>query len=623
MQYVSWNARALCHYAAAAADRRLRVLTSLAGPQAVVSLQETHGSRDTVAESCQRAGVTHHFFSSYEEGSYSGRVATLVPSGPWAAQNLQIVPAEVYRGRVLMLKITSPTFCLFHWNVHNFDIPSEVLRGIQERVQSQIEAVRANPLGVGIILHDDFNIANESGGSCRQGRAGDRVWKQIFRKLTELATDAPTCWHQGTRTEACVDRFFTATPPWLLCEGYQTAVRFDEPRELFLRDVSDHCPVTVTMHGKPQARESPRPRPLPRMVVSDPLFPKLVAEYENLIEFERLEAPAALELATLCRQAAARATRDLVLARDSRAMMSRAMVSRTLARCVSRQDARLARAVLARHRWTRDHLAVNALGEVWLLDPSAFQDLHCSLQLQERRAFQQRLEAEARGEPRPGMQQRIRARRAAQVRRARLWCPLGRRKYLTAVTGAGTGGAESVTSPPEGMARALNQHRAPIFGKATPLPKPAARYTRKFCNSSFDLRDLPPPALHAVSGYLLRASSSAPGPDGLPFAAWRHGKGPKILHQVLSWVMAGRLMPPEFGAALQVFIPKPLPGDDPSQDGPVRAGADVRPLGLKNRSNKTVAAVLNRSLTSAVQVLAAPSQRGGGPREFLSTTLLT
>eukprot|EP00959_Pyramimonas_sp_CCMP1952_P108217 2262624-Pyramimonas_sp.AAC.1 len=94
------------------------------------------------------------------------------------------------------------------------------------------------------------------------------------------------------------------------------------------------------------------------------------------------------------------------------------MVSRALARCASRQDARLARAVLARHSWTRQHLGVSALGEVRLRDPGAFPDLPCPLQLQERRAFRERFEAEAREELRPGMQQRIRARRAALARRS-------------------------------------------------------------------------------------------------------------------------------------------------------------------------------------------------------------
>eukprot|EP00959_Pyramimonas_sp_CCMP1952_P095918 2005347-Pyramimonas_sp.AAC.1 len=50
VQYVTWNARALCHHDAPAVSRRLRVLTTLASPQAIVSLQETHGSRDAVAD---------------------------------------------------------------------------------------------------------------------------------------------------------------------------------------------------------------------------------------------------------------------------------------------------------------------------------------------------------------------------------------------------------------------------------------------------------------------------------------------------------------------------------------------------------------------------------------------
>eukprot|EP00959_Pyramimonas_sp_CCMP1952_P198268 4147291-Pyramimonas_sp.AAC.1 len=59
-----------------------------------------------------------------------------------------------------MLKITSPTFCLFHWNIHNVEIPAEVLREILEAVRSQCELVRADPMRVGLIQQGDFNIAN-------------------------------------------------------------------------------------------------------------------------------------------------------------------------------------------------------------------------------------------------------------------------------------------------------------------------------------------------------------------------------------------------------------------------------------------------------------------------------
>ena len=91
---------------------------------------------------------------------------------------------------------------------------------------------------------------------------------------------------------------------------------------MFLSSVSDRAPVSVVMHARPQASDVARPCPLPRGVVSDPLHGNLVAEYEVLIGFSRHGAPAALDLAMLCRQAAGRACRGLQLEAQPRALQS-------------------------------------------------------------------------------------------------------------------------------------------------------------------------------------------------------------------------------------------------------------------------------------------------------------
>eukprot|EP00959_Pyramimonas_sp_CCMP1952_P251966 5264713-Pyramimonas_sp.AAC.1 len=67
-----------------------------------------------------------------------------------------------------------------------------------------------------------------------------------------------------------------------------------------------------------------------------------------------------LRVATRSRQAAGRITRDAILYSDRRSVASRAMMSRSIARCVWRADLMLALVLCARHSWVKDTLDISS-----------------------------------------------------------------------------------------------------------------------------------------------------------------------------------------------------------------------------------------------------------------------
>ena len=95
--------------------------------------------------------------------------------------------------------------------------------------------------------------------------------------------------------------------------------------------------------------------------------------------------------------------------------------------------------------------------------------------------------------------------------------------------------------------------------------------------ADFNFQKLRPPDQNVIEGFLAHARHSAPGPDGLPYGAWRAtGRaGSRVLFRVQSQMMEGTHPPNEFndGSALLAR----------------RAASDNRPLSCKNTDNKTLA----------------------------------
>ena len=98
------------------------------------------------------------------------------------------------------------------------------------------------------------------------------------------------------------------------------------------------------------------------------------------------------------------------------------------------------------------------------------------------------------------------------------------------------------------------------------------------------------------------ANNSTPGPDGIPFAAWRAAPdlAAPILLAVFKAICAGQPPPSNFNKGLLFLIPKKATG----------LISDTRPISVTNCDNRILSASVARAIMPAVLELLDPAQKG-------------
>lgn len=110
------------------------------------------------------------------------------------------------------------------------------------------------------------------------------------------------------------------------------------------------------------------------------------------------------------------------------------------------------------------------------------------------------------------------------------------------------------------------------------------------------------PLLADVLFSINHSNDSAPGPDGIPYAAWRAAPdlaGP-ILLAALQAICQGRVPPAGHNYGLLFLIPKK----------PTDLISDTRPISVTNTDNRILASTIAHSIMPAVSALVHPSQKG-------------
>ena len=107
------------------------------------------------------------------------------------------------------------------------------------------------------------------------------------------------------------------------------------------------------------------------------------------------------------------------------------------------------------------------------------------------------------------------------------------------------------------------------------------------------------------------SASSAPGPDGIPYAAWNKAsdqlRGP-LTQRIYNVINNDRNLPKNFDASKMTFIPK---GETEGQSASIsRQAQELRPLNLSNTDNKIIALILNEKLAELAQLIVSGQQRG-------------
>ena len=110
------------------------------------------------------------------------------------------------------------------------------------------------------------------------------------------------------------------------------------------------------------------------------------------------------------------------------------------------------------------------------------------------------------------------------------------------------------------------------------------------------------PDFDDVLGSIRSSNNSTPGPDGIPFAAWRAAPdlSAKVLSGVLDALLRGLTPPPGFNHGFLFLLPKKDTG----------LVSDTRPISVTNTDNRLLASTVARAIMPAVTALLDPAQRG-------------
>ena len=183
----------------------------------------------------------------------------------------------------------------------------------------------------------------------------------------------------------------------------------------------------------------------------------------------------------------------------------------------------------------------------------------------------------------------------------RLWNPLDRRVPLAAVLVKNDEGDVTRITERGSIDQALAAAWAPTF-QAGKVDTVLGDSMLRNWATPWDWAEAAPPGINDYLQCMGRAVDSAPGPDGIPFAAWRSAGlcGAQTLHQVDTRLRQSLLMPTTFTEGICVYPPKGTEADDET-NGAARTPENTRPLTLRNCDAKVIASAWNHSLKKSLQ----------------------
>ena len=144
-------------------------------------------------------------------------------------------------------------------------------------------------------------------------------------------------------------------------------------------------------------------------------------------------------------------------------------------------------------------------------------------------------------------------RNAALYRQSMLWAPFSRKSTNIAIIRSDG----SLAASGHEKADELGRYWGKTFDEKPINADDANAFVKEF-GTSFDFDHLRPPGQADIKACLARARHSAPGPDGLPYGAWRSTgfTGSKVLSWVLQALCEGAPPADDFNESLGIFPAK-------------------------------------------------------------------
>jgi len=379
---------------------------------------------------------------------------------------------------------------------------------------------------------------------------------------------------------------------WEICTAYC-------PKDLYKGGLSDHTILLASLSLRAIGDKSAQP--IPSEIFGNPLYPTYMeqtfweSKLHTLTGLDKLA-----EMKTLMR-GAAEMVRDNMQQNDPDNPLIKSQCLSTIARVVWNQDWRLALAMIDRDTTAAAHIAVSGC-TVSVTDADRFarecEEAHTNI-----------LNARAACISKSNLLGKHKLLKV-NADNARLWIKHDKQLVLRGVIL----NEEVVRQEPQ-KTLALGEEWQKTFDEKVFEESEA----RAFLNELGDIgcyRNTPEPDIFTYYKVTNNRNKTAPGPDGLPYAAWQHKHAAPTLLEADIELRNGKPAPNGFNDSGCVFGAK---GDDERDAVEViRTAAKTRPLALKNCDNKMIMSANVKAVQPQYMSITHCAQNGFVPgRNFL------
>ena len=611
-ELITFNCRSLLCAAPAASKLKSEFLITLFRPQAVLCLQEVRGDWHRLLQTFPEMRLRYYTFASFVPGTSAGGVAILLPMcGSRCAAFAD--PTDFGEpGRLLRIAFDHPHGAAVFYNCHLESLSRCSARRFAKKLGEDINRAQRDPVNYAVFIAGDFN--RQPAGISRLGMLapGDvtatvpfESWRKPIEKqlgrMTELLSGDVTHYHAKTESLGSIDRIFTSIPDWILCQNSQISQALFCPKALNTKGISDHSPVLWSISAR-----APVPfeeRPVPSWTCRTKAFKLAHDQFCDYIDLDKMSPTVRLQTHETILREAARISRDASKVGDSLSPAALVDIAVSIARAVWSSNLVLATTLLRKHTLAQEHLSTAGC-MVTLREPEKFYATYRSLRLQLAESTRREINIEASSSS-PKTRRRANARRIGLEKSVRRWSPFGRLQFLDGLTIRNV-----VISEGDARQAALREEWSPLFAKKH-VPRKLVDEFVKENISTFDFSSVPPPAVHHYLTFLAHCADSAPGPDGLPYSAWRFAGLPaaETLARAAAWLYSGRPLHFDFYLLQQYFLIKKSKMTD-APGNTFREPSELRPIGCKNTSNKIIAGVAAHRLSPVISQSIVGSQRG-------------
>ena len=595
---------------------KVKVLESLLQKADIICLQETHGDL---------ASLTHFFGGRWAGWSWrhspgvtrgEGGCSIGVCSASFSPL-CGITYQEIVKGRVLTAEF--PTLRIT--NIHRHGLtPAQNLATCKMLKEDALRARMSESPRSSIACGDwNFNLSGAPSLHLSEPRIVDlappgapacgapHLWVDALKDLTCVITAEPTHYCAESRKMSHLDGWYLSLPPWALAHLPLRGETLTTADELSSKNTSDHCPIVLTISSRERLpRGSATISATTFRGKAGERFQEIHNKLTSDCDLSSHNSTSRWSLHKKIIRKAAIAARDFASDLSPLSPAVRRSRLAAIARAYSYQDSKLAYKMQEVCDEARRHLLVQR-GKVELILKNRFN-------MDFEHTMQEVIHENSCNDSHPDtarVTDKSKNARSQRARTAASWSPFGKRVLLAGVL------LPATTANPTGILlrdptlqnNALIAHWSKVFCDVPHFPEEKAKnISDKF---GIDLKgiDLVLPSSECIQKFLRRAKNSAPGPDGLPYAAWLAcgDSGASTLHGILLDVCDGRIPATSFNDTNIVFLPK---SDVCCPGGLIAAPGATRPLGLKNTDNKAIAATLASALASAISATASPVQQG-------------